>query len=397
MSTFISQHYTGRQVVRRLLREHILPYRGHLLRAVICMILVAAATAANAWLMQPALDQIFIQKNRAMLAVIPIAVFTVAMIGAAANYGNILNMRYVGVRIVADMQTRLFEHLMKSDLGLFHEQSSGRLISRFTNDINLLRNAFSNILTAYAKEGISMIFLIGVMVWQNYELALIAFGAFFFAIYPIIRLSKRMRRVSDATQNQMGEFTSTLDEIFSGVRTVKSYNREGFEAGRARSAIETLFSLYHKAIRIQAASTPIVEILSGVSIALVIWYGGYQVMDGKTTPGAFFSFIAAFLMAYKPVRALAGTGGTFQDGIAAGARLFAVLDTPPTIVDKPGAAPLDVSQGAIRYERVTFRYVEGGSRRRPCELRGARRKNHGVGRPLRRRQVDADEFAPAFL
>lgn len=350
------QNFTGSQILRRLLREHIGIYRWKIALAIVCMIIVALTTATNAWMMQPVLDSIFIDKRRDMLMLIPFAVFVVSSIGAVANYGNTLSMRYVGQRIIADMQTRLFRHLMVSDIGLFHAQASGRLISRFTNDISLMRNAFSNVLTALAKESLSMVFLVGVMVYQNPELAAIALVVFPVAIWPIIRLGKRMRKISDKTQTELGEFTATLDEIFHGVRTVKSYNREEFEVKRARGIIESLFNLYFKSSRVQAAASPMMEVLSGVSIAGVIGYGGFQVLDGTTTPGAFFSFITAFLMAYRPVRSMAGINTVLQEGFAAASRLFVVLDTPPSIADKPGASKLVADQGHIRFEHVTFQY-----------------------------------------
>ncbi len=359
MAIRITQHKAS-VLIRRLLHEHIRPYRKQLMLAVFCMLLVAITTATNALLMQPALDQIFIQRDRRMLMLIPLAVLIVTSIGALGNYGNTVNMRYIGQRIVADMQTRLFAHLMQSDIGLFHAQASGRLISRFTNDIALLRNAFTTVLTALAKESLSLVFLVGVMFYQNVTLSLLALIVFPVAIYPLIRLGKRMRRISDSTQNEMGEFTAALDEVFSGVRTVKSYNREQFEIRRAGGIIESLFGLYYKAARTQAKAAPMMEILSGVSIAAVIWYGGFQVLDGQTTPGAFFSFIAAFLMAYKPVRSMAGLNGVLQEGLAAASRLFNVLDTPAVIADKPDAKPLMVSRGQIVYDRVTFQY-EGDS------------------------------------
>jgi len=355
------QDYKGGKILKRLLREHIRPYTGKIVLAVFCMIVVATATATNAWMMQPALDSIFIEKRRDMLMIIPFAVVGVAAIGALANYGNTLSMRFVGQRIIADMQTRLFKHLMSSDIGLFHSQASGRLISRFTNDISLMRNAFSNVLTALAKESLSMVFLVGVMIYQNAELAGIALLVFPLAIYPVIRLGKRMRKISDSTQNELGEFTATLDEIFQGVRTVKSYNREAFEVERAKGIIESLFRLYYKSARVQAAAAPMMEILSGISIGSVIWYGGFQVMDGQTSPGAFFSFITAFLMAYKPVRSMAGINTVLQEGFAAASRLFAVLDTPPSIVDKPGAPALQVDKGRIVFENVSFHYAPGSA------------------------------------
>src|SRR5688500_928172 len=153
-------YYTSNVLIKRLLREHIRPYTRQMIIAILCMIIVACATAANAWMMQPALDKIFIERDREMLALIPFAVVGIAIVGAIGNYGNTLHMRYIGQRIIADMQLRLFNHLVHSDIGLFHDQSSGRLISRFTTDITLLRNAFSNVLTSLAKELLSLVFLI---------------------------------------------------------------------------------------------------------------------------------------------------------------------------------------------------------------------------------------------
>ena len=356
MTLIQNQQHASGVLIRRLLREHIRPYTKQAILAIACMSVIAMATGANAWMIRPALDQIFIEKNRAMLTFIPFFVLVIGIIGAAANYGNMFFMRYIGQNMVADMQLRLFRHLVYSDIGLFHEQSSGRLISRFTNDINLLRNAFTTVLTALAKGTLTTGFLIGIMFYQNWKLAVISTFAFVFAIHPLIRLGKRMRKISGKTQSQLGDFTITLDEIFHGVRTVKSYNREEWEVSRAGKIIRTLSELYLKAARVQAAATPLMEVLSGVSIALVIWYGGFEVLEGKTTPGAFMSFIAAFLMAYKPVRSMSGMNGTLQEGLAAANRLFNVLDTAPAITDKPDAKPLLVTQGHIEFELVTFQY-----------------------------------------
>ncbi len=346
-------------LIRRLLREHIKPYRAKVAFAMLCMLVVALATATNAWMMQPALDQIFIARNRDMLLIIPLAVFCVGLIGATANYGNLVTMRFVGQRLVADIQTRLFSHLMRADLSLFHHESAGRLISRFTNDINMMRSAFTTALTSLVKESVCLVFLVGVMIYQNAILALVAMPIFLIAVLPLIKLGKSLRKISDKTQSELGEFTATLEEIFSGVRTVKSYNRETFEIQRAGGIIESLFKLYYKAARRGAFSTPMMEMISGASIALVIWYGGWQVMDGVITPGAFFSFIAAFLMAYRPVRAMTGLNAVMQEGLAAASRLFAVLDTPPAITDASDAKPLAIRGGEVRFEHVSFTYSGG--------------------------------------
>lgn len=352
-------YQSGTALIKRLFRDHIRHYTGKLLLALACMVIAAAATACNAWLLQPALDKIFIEKNRDMLMIIPLAVFTIAIVNALVSYGQTLLMRYIGQRIIADMQVKLFSHLMTSDLSLFHDQASGRLISRFTNDIQLMRSATSNALTTLAKEMLTMIFLIGVMFYQSTELTMVAFLAFPVAIYPVIRLGKRMRKISDRTQNQLGEFTARLDETFQSVRSVKAYARENYEVTKAQQFIESLFGLYFKAARVQAGASPLMEALSGVAIGAVIWYGGWQVLQGTTTPGAFFSFIAAFIMAYRPVKAMASLNTNLQEGLAAAARLFKALDAAPTVCDRPQAERLKVTQGTIRFDHVSFTYAPG--------------------------------------
>lgn len=346
-------------IVARLMREHVKPYMRVFWVAIISMITIAVCVSANTWMMQPALDLIFIEKSSLMLSLIPLAILGISLIGAAAHYANSLSMRYIGQRIVADMQIRLFDHLMKSDIGLFHDESSGRMVSRFTNDIALMRNAFSNVLTAMAKDSLSIVFLTAIMIHQNPKLALISLSVFPIAFYPLISLGRKMRRYSDAAQKQIGDFTATLDEVFQGVRTVKSYNREAFESARAKGRIEGLFQLYHQSSRVQAAAGPMMEILGSISISLVIWYGGYQVLEGQITPGAFFSFLAAFFMAYKPVRSIASFNSTLQEGITAAARFFSVIDIKPTITDKPDATPLMVREGSIQFHNVHFVYTHG--------------------------------------
>jgi len=344
-------------LLKRLARQHIWRYRGKLSLAVCCMVVGAAMTAANAYMMQPVLDRVFIDKDRSALLWVPAVVLTIAIINAAAAYGQALLMRYVGQRILADMQVRLFSHLMRCDLGLFHNQASGRLISRFTNDIQMMRAAVTQGLVTITRESLSMVFLIGVMVYQSGALTLVAGAVFVVAIWPVMRLSKRMRKIADSTQTRLGDFTARLDEIFQGARTVKAYGREGYEETRAHGFIESLFALYFKAARVQAASSPMMEALSGFSIAAVIWYGGREVLEGVTTPGAFFSFITAFIMAYRPIKAMAGMNTMMQEGMAAANRLFDALDTEPQVKDMPGAQPLSVTQGQVEFQEVRFHYA----------------------------------------
>ena len=192
-----------------------------------------------------------------------------------------------------------------ADLAFFHATSTGKLISRFTNDVNMLRQVVSTALTGIGKDTLTVIFLVAVMFYQDWLLALIASVVFPIAILPIIRIGRRMRKVSASTQTQMGQFTTLLDETFRGSRHVKAYGMEDYETARAGSVIETLFGLIYKAARVRSASHPIMETLGGMAILLVILYGGSKVIGGATTTGELFSFITALLLAYEPMKKLA--------------------------------------------------------------------------------------------
>jgi subfamily B ATP-binding cassette protein MsbA len=348
-----------RALVARLVRQHVRPYLGRLGFAVFCMALVAAATAANAWLMQPVLDDVFLKRDEAMLWLVPAAILAVALVKGAASYGQSVTMNYVGQGIISAVQLRMFAHLMRADLAFFQGNSTGKLISRFNNDANMLRAAVSTALTGMAKDALTLIFLVALMFWQDWVLALIAFFVFPLAVLPIVRIGRRMRKVSANTQTQMGELTTILDETFQGARHVRAYGMEDYEIGRARRAIDSVFALVHKAGRVRSATHPIMETLGGVAISVVILYGGAQVIAGQTTPGTFFSFITALLLAYQPLKSLANLNANLQEGLAAADRIFALLDLEPEIRDAPDAADLGAAQGAVRLDGVRFGYEAG--------------------------------------
>ncbi len=348
-----------RALVTRLVRDHVRPHIGRLLFAALCMALVAGATAANAWLMQPVLDDVFLKRDQDMLYLVPAAILAIALVKGCASYGQAVTMNHVGQRIIATVQLGMFAHLMRSDIAYFHSTSTGKLISRFNNDANMLRGAVSNVLTGFAKDSLTLIFLVALMFYQDWLLALIAFFVFPLAVLPIVRIGKRMRKVSANTQHQMGELTTILDETFRGARHVRAYGMEKYEIGRARQAIEAIFELVQKAARVRSATHPIMEGLGGVAIAVVILYGGSQVLNGATTPGTFFSFITALLLAYQPLKSLANLNASLQEGLAAAHRIFQLLDLEPEVRDRPGAVDLGRARGAIRLEAIRFGYEPG--------------------------------------
>jgi subfamily B ATP-binding cassette protein MsbA len=340
----------------RLVRDHVRPYISRLLLAGLCMALAAGATAAMAYLMEPVLDEVFIEKDRDLLILVPLAVIGVTLIKGVATYGQSVLMAFVGQRVIADLQSRVFAHILRFDLSFFQNNASGQLVSRLTNDVNLMRNAVANALTGMVKDSLTLLFLVAVMFEKDWKLALMAFVVFPIAIFPIVRIGRRMRKVSTSALTELGQYTARLNEAFQGVRHVKAYNREGFEAERTDRLIESVFRLIYKALRTRAASAPIMETLGGVFVALIILYGGWQVIDGVLTPGAFFAFITAMLLAYQPLKALANLNTNMQEGLAASQRVFDILDTAPGILDAPDAKPLHVTGGAIRLDDVRFSY-----------------------------------------
>lgn len=350
---------TSAALARRLVRDHVRPHWPRIALAVVAMALAAAATAANAWLMEPVLDDVFVQRDRTMLMIIPLAVIAAALVKGGAGYAQTVLLNHVGQRIIADLQVRLFSHLMHADLQFFHDNPTGRLISRVTNDVNLMRAAVTQALTGIAKDTLTVVFLVSLMFYQDWRLAIIAFVTFPVAIWPILRIGRRMRKVSANTQVEMGNLATVLDETFQGARHVKAYGMEAHETRRAAAVIEGLFNLVLKATRTRSASQPIMETLSSFAIALVILYGGSQVIAGATTPGTFFSFITALLLAYQPVKSLANLNSALQEGLAAAARVFALIDAEPAIKDRPGARPLQITRGEIVLENVHFAYAPG--------------------------------------
>jgi len=330
-------------LVRRLTGVFLRPYLGRLALSFAAMLVVAATTAANAWLMQPMLDRIFIARDGTLLWFVALSVLVLAFVKGLASYAQSVLMTMVGQRVIADVQTSLFARLMRADLAFFHANSTGSLISRFTNDAAMLRGAATNILAGIGKDALTVVFLVILMFYQDWVLALASFIVFPIAFRPLLSIGRKMRRVSANTQAELGQFTTLLDQTFQGARHVKAYGMEDYV-------------LINRATRTRSAASPLMETLGGVAVAIVILYGGAQVIDGTRTPGAFFSFVTALLLAYQPMKSLAGLNANLQEGLAAAQRVFAVLDIEPAIRDAAGAKALAVRGGGIRFAGVDFSY-----------------------------------------
>ena len=345
----------------RLWRDGIRGYVGWIVLAVIFMLIAAAATSYTAYLMKPVVDDVFDQKNESRLWIVAFTVLATFLVKSIANYTQAMLMHFVGLRILSDMQNRLFSHLSRMDLAFFHNHATGTLISRFTTDIHQMKVAVSNGLTSLGKDLMSLVGLVYVMFLQDLELALITFFVFPIAVYPIVRIGKRMRKVTANTQQEIGLFPTILNQTFQGIRMIKAYGMERYEADRIADNVETIRVLNMKAARIQTMARPIMEFLGGIAVFVVIIYGGLRVIEGATTTGTFFSFITALLMAYDPMKRLAELNASIQTGLAGADRLYWLLDQEPTIRDKPHARDIERIRGEITFEKVSFSYTSNKS------------------------------------
>jgi len=343
-------------LMARLLRQQVRPHAGRLVLAAVCLAVMAAATAGNAWILEPVLDKVFVARDASLLWLIVAGVIGLALTKGLADYGQSVLMAHVGQRIIADAQAELYAHLMRADLGWLHDMPTGKLISAFLYDANLLRDAVSRVITGMARDVLTAAFLLALMFHQDWKLASATVLLLPLAVLVIRRFGRRMRRASTATQEEVGRFTAILSETLGGVRLVKAYGLEARETARTRESIERRLKHMYKAIKVRAATGPFTELLSGIAVATVIAYGGHQVISGQTTPGTFFSFIAALIMAYQPIKSLANFHTGLQEGLSAAERLFALLDIEPSIRDAPHAPALRVQGGRIRFEAVQFAY-----------------------------------------
>lgn len=344
-----------------LVKTYLAPYKGQLAIAVFFMMLAAAATATFAKLLQPVLDKamIGVQGHPEKVSVIlPLAamIFASFAVRGIATYIQNIKMNKISQSIVADIQRDVFSHFMTLDLKFFHRYPSGQLVSRVTSDVNVMRTAVSDSLTGMGSNFLTLIFLIGVMFWQDWRLSLLTFTVFPLASGLVAYLGRRLRKVSKSIQGETANLMGVLTQIFQGIRQVQAYGMEDHERKRASSAVMSVRNLNIKAARISNLSTPINEILVGGVVFGVIVYGGFRIAEGELTPGGLMSFIAAFSLAYEPMKKLAKLNNSLQLGLGAAERVDEMIKQTSSIIEKEEAAELKTSIPEIRFDNVGFAY-----------------------------------------
>jgi subfamily B ATP-binding cassette protein MsbA len=346
-------------LAKRLVKIYIVPHWRSLVLALMLMLLSAGMTGAMAKLMEPIIDKVFTNKDSTMLWPVALAVFAVFNLRGLATYGYSVMMNRLGQQVVSDVNRDMFAHLVYADLAYFHGLQSGQLLSRFISDTAMMRTAIIESLTGIGKNTFTVIALIGVMFYQDWKLSLASIFVFPVAAYFVGKLGRKLRKVSNSMQEETGRLTSMLNQSFQGNKHIKSYSMEEYEKTRINKAINSIFLLMNRSFRVSAVVSPVAEVLSGMAIVMIIIYGGYQVIAGTSTAGKLFSFIAAFLMAFEPMKRLAKLNIVMQTGMAATDRTFKLLDIPSAICDKPGATVLKTISPVVAFDNVSFTYLDG--------------------------------------
>ncbi|HET6370043.1 MAG TPA: ABC transporter transmembrane domain-containing protein, partial [Nitrospiria bacterium] len=339
--------------------KYLRPHWVRLVLASLCAVVVSLLTAAYAWLVRPVLDDVFIQKDARMLVVIPIAIFLVSFSKGVFHYVEAYLIRYVGNCVITEIRSKLYRHVMLLPIGFHEKNATGRLMSHIITDVGLMQTAVSSVVKDLFQQSLTLVALTGVIFYQNWQLATVAVMVLPIAYYPMIRLGRRLRKISHSGQEKIGDLTSVLQETLAGVRTVKAFGREEFESQRFSEKNQHYFKNIMKATQVSEMTPPIMEAIGSIGVAAIVAYGGYQVISGVTTPGTFFSFMAAALMMYTPVRGLSGVNNVLQQALAAMDRVFVTLDEINERESDSGRKILPPVKGWIEFRDVSFRYESG--------------------------------------
>ena len=347
------------ELSKRIYRTQIKKYIPDLVIVVIFMVINGAATAGVAWLLDPAIKKIFIEKDKVMLYVIPAAIVITFLLRSVSLYLTRILTINISYKIKESIQKALAQKILYSDLSYIHDNHSGKFISNFTEDTSKLQNVTQTVALNSTKEIISLFFLMALMINKDIFLSMLALTIIPIAAIMSKKLGKRMGKAVFGLLDANEEFTKYLSEILKSVTLIKIFQREKGEMSKLSKVIKNWINKSMKVEKTRLGSAPIMEILTGFAVALVVFAGGYRSMNGQLEIGAFFSFLTALMLAYQPVRALAGINVALQEGFSAATRIFKILDEQVLIQDKPNASELKINNGAIKFHNVSMRYRNG--------------------------------------
>jgi ATP-binding cassette, subfamily B, bacterial MsbA len=334
------------------------PYTGRIVIAALASIGVGGMDGAFAYLVEPILKRIFAEKDLTIFVLLPVGIIIVFLFRGICRYTNEYFIRTAGQLAVQDIRNEVYRKNMFLGLRFFNSQPTGALMSRVLNDVNVMQDGVATIITGVFREGIGAISLLGVIFYRNWQLAIITFLVIPLTVYPAQRIGKRIKQLSRDSQGKMGDIASILQETFSGIKVIKAFGLEEREIEKFVVCNRGYYQYARKSIKYEALATPIMETITSLGIAGVIWFGGSQVMHGKMTPSEFFSFITAMVLVYNPIKKLVSSYNTAQRSMGAAERIFEMIDEERDIVDPPQPVPLVRAEGNVEFSGVSFRYNE---------------------------------------
>ena len=347
---------TGTQILKRLFRDSIKPYSLRLFSSLFFMVIIALCTGATAWLLDPAIDKIFLDKDESMLLLIPIAIILTLLIKSIATFIQIVLLNGVAQNVIADTQIKLFKKIINADLAWLHKVHSAKIISNFLYDVTLLQDSVSSSLANGVKDVLTLICLLGVMYYQDWQLATISIIAFPLVGILTRRLGKRIKKASTESQEETGTLASILSENLDGTRIVKAYQQEDEEIEKLSKSVFRRMTKILKGANARGAASPFAEFLAGFGIAGALYYAGLRGLQGELALNEFVSFLGAMMLAFQPLRRNAQINATLQEGFAAAIRVFGLLDQKSLINEAQNAPNLSIDKSDITFEDVTLSY-----------------------------------------
>ncbi|AVX44112.1 ABC transporter ATP-binding protein [Campylobacter concisus] len=329
-------------------------YIPHFIFAIIGMGLASGGTAVSAYLVEPVLNKIFVEKNEKLLYILPCAIIAIYVIKNIGTFMQAYFTAYIGQDTIRRFREKMVANLLNLDMDFFNEFRTGELISRTTNDIDRIRSIVSSMIPELTREFITIIGLLCVVVYQSPKLAFFALVVMPVAIYPISRLAKRMKKISKQSQEKTSDITSALSEIFTNIEIIKANNAQEYEHSRFVDENNKFFRLNLKSVKIEQLVSPLMETIGSIGVAAVIIIGGKDVIDGHINMGAFFSFLTALFMLYTPLKRIVNIYNKMQDAIAASERTFFLMDKVSQIKD--GQKELNEEINLIKFNDVRLSY-----------------------------------------
>lgn len=346
-------------LVRRVVRDYLSHHKRPLLIAVVFMLVTSATTGALAWILKPAIDQLFVGKDPTLLYFIPAAVIGIMIAQAVASYIQGVLMTRIGQDVVAEMQVELVRSMVYADLKRLNQTHTGEFMARALNNVALVQQASSQTIAVLARDITTIMILTTVMFIRDWKLALIAVAIIPFVVYNNRRQGRKTRKATRSSMSETGTLTTLISENLDGTRVVKAYGQEEREIERTSKSILRRRDFQMKALKARLAAAPVTEAITGIGIAGVIFYGGYQGINGTLTIGAFMSFLTALMLSYDPLKRVSSIATVLAQGLTAAENIFDELDRVPEIKNADDALPLELRQGEITFDNITFSYGDG--------------------------------------